>query len=55
MFHIAGAFAELEHQRMDATGILESVNACDIRMVERRKHLRFAPEAGEAVGIARKR
>jgi len=28
------------------------VDLCDVRMIERREHLCFSPEAGEAVGIA---
>ena len=38
---------ELEHERGRAVGFLEPVNAADVRVVERRQHLRFAAETGE--------
>ncbi len=36
---------------MDAVVIFESVNLRDVRMVERREHLRFALEAREPVRV----
>ena len=38
--------------RAYAVGVFEPVDLRDVRMIERREHLRFSPEAGEAVGIA---
>ena len=40
---------------MGLTAVLEPVDRTDVRMVERREHLRFALETGEAIGIARER
>ena len=36
-----------------ASGFLEPVNRRNVRMVQRREHLRFAREAREAVGVLR--
>src|SRR5262249_20464451 len=37
---------------MNAARLFEAVNRADIRMIERRQHLRFTPEAREPVRIA---
>jgi hypothetical protein len=44
---------ELHDERMRVTRIFESVNLCDVRMVERGQHVRFAFEACEAVRVLR--
>ncbi len=46
---------ELHGEGMDAAGLLEPVDLRDVLMVERRKGLRFAPEAGDAVRVGRER
>ena len=46
-----GAFDQLHDERADAARILEAVNLRDVRMIERREHLRLAAEAREALGI----
>ena len=45
------ALDQLHHQRVYAVGVFEPVDLRDVRMIERREHLRFSPEAGEAIGI----
>ena len=44
-------FDQLHHQRADAAGFLEAVDLRDVRVIERREHLRFALEPREAIGI----
>ena len=48
-----GSFDELQHERLNAIGVFETVNRRDVRMVQRGEDLRFAPEAREAIGIQR--
>ena len=45
------AFHELEHDRLRAAEFLEAVNGADVRMIERREHLRLAAEPGDPIGI----
>ena len=40
---------ELEHERVHGTAVFEAVDMTDVRMIERREHLRFTPETGEVV------
>ena len=35
----------------DAAGVFEAVDLRDVRMIERREHLRFTTETREAIGI----
>ena len=46
-------FDELQHERLNAIGVFETVNRRDIRMVQRGEDLRFTPETREAIGIQR--
>ena len=46
---------KLEHERMHSSAVFEAVDVADVRMIERREHLRFTAEAGEAVRIVRER
>ena len=46
-----GALDEFENQGPNAVGLLEAVDARDVGMVQRRKHLRFSQEAPHALGI----
>jgi hypothetical protein len=46
---------ELEHQRLNAIGLLEAIDRADVRMIKRSKNARFAIESREAVRIARER
>ena len=46
---------QLQHQRADAVRLFEAVDRRDVRMIQRREHLRLALEAGEAIGIVRER
>ena len=43
---------QLQHECLDAVRFFKAVDRGDIRMVERREHLRLALEACEPVGIA---
>ena len=45
------AVNELHHQRRDAIRFFDAVDRGDVRMIERREHLRFATESREAIGI----
>ena len=45
------AFNQLHDQRMDPVRVFESVDVCDVRMVERRQHLRFALETRESLRV----
>ena len=49
------ALDQFEHERVGLAAVLEPVDRPDVRMIQRREHLRFALEAGEAIGIARER
>src|SRR5437773_2218004 len=49
------ALDELLDERVDAARFLEAVNRRDIRMIERREELRFAPEPRNTVAIQRER
>ena len=46
------AFDQLHHQRRGAASPLETVDGGDVRVVERREDLGFAPEAREPIGIS---
>ena len=45
------ALDQLHHQRAHAARFLEAVDVRDVRMVQRREHLRFAREPREPFGI----
>ena len=45
------AVDEFENQSANATGFLEAVNARNIRMIQRCKHLRFTLETPDPIGI----
>ena len=46
------ALDQLQDERVRSpSSFLEPVDAADVRMVQRREHLRFALEAREAIGI----
>ena len=45
------AFDQFEHQRLPPARLFKSIDSRDVRMVERRQHLRFAPESRQAVRI----
>ena len=47
------AFDQLQHQERLAVGLLEAVDRADVRVVERREHLRLALEARQALGVVR--
>ena len=49
------ALDELEHERLDPSRLLEAVDRGDVGVVERREHLRLAPESGQPLGILRHR
>ena len=46
---------QLHDERVCRPGILEAVDLCDVRMVERGQHLRFTVKAREPIRIAGKR
>ena len=48
-----GPLDQLQHERLDAVRFFKAVDRGDVRMVERREHLRLALEAREPIGIAR--
>ena len=48
------AVDELHHQRAHVAGVLEAVDLRDVRMVERRKRLRFALEPRQAFADRRR-
>ena len=45
------SFHELQNERLEAIRFLESINRCDVRVVQRGEDVRFALEAREAVDI----
>ena len=47
------AFDELEHERGNAVRLLEPVDVGDVRMVQRREHLRFATEPRQPIRVVR--
>src|SRR5688500_1261324 len=49
------ALDELEDERVRLTAVLEPIDRTNVGMVEGGKQLRLALEAGEAIGIERKR
>ena len=49
------ALDEFHHEGRDAPALLETVDAGNVRMIQRRQSLRFALEAREAVGVVRER
>ena len=50
-----GAVDELQHEPVRGAGVLEAVDVTDVRVIQRREHLRFALEAREPIRIARDR
>jgi hypothetical protein len=46
------AVNELHHERADTARVFDAVNVCDVRVVQRREHVRFALETGEAIDVA---
>ncbi len=50
-----GSLDNLQHQRLRAAAVFETVDAADVGMTERGQHLRFALETGEPLGIVRER
>ena len=42
------ALDELHHERLDAAAFFEAVDVRDVRMIQRREHLRFARETARA-------
>jgi hypothetical protein len=44
-------FYQFQDKGHDAVRIFETVDAADVRVVERRKHPRFAPEARDLLGV----
>ena len=48
-------FDEFEHERDDACALLQAVDCADVRMIQRGKRTSLLLEAGESVGILRKR
>ena len=49
------ALDQFHHERVCGARVLNPVDGGDVRMIERRQHLRFAAEAREPIGIARER
>jgi len=47
------SFDELERERHDAIGFFEPEDRSDVRMIERREHLRLAAEPCDALGVLR--
>ena len=45
---------EFHHEGLDAIGVLEPVNGCDIRVIQRGKDFRLALKPGEPLGVGRK-
>ena len=46
-----GAFDELERERFDTVGFLKAIDACDVRMVQRREELGFALEPSKSLFV----
>jgi hypothetical protein len=46
-------FNKFQNERLDTVRFFESVNSRNVRMIERRKHLGFALQACDALGISR--
>ena len=42
---------ELQDECLGAVDVLQPVDRCNVRMVERCEHLRFPLEAGESIGV----
>ena len=49
------AVDEFKLEELRAVGFFETVDLCDVRMVERGEDLSFAAETGDALGIVRER
>ena len=49
------AIHELHHERRKRAGIFEAIERGDVWMIERREHVRFSPEPGEAFRVAPQR
>jgi len=48
-----GTLYQFQHEGVRDHTVLETVDVTDVRMIERRQHLRLAPEPGEPVGVIR--
>ena len=48
-------FDELQHQALHTARFLETVDGGNVRVVQRREHLRLAPEPRDAIGIQSER
>ena len=46
---------QLQHERGRGAGVLDAVDAGDVRMIERGQHTRFALESREPLGVCRER
>src|SRR5262245_51932499 len=49
------AVDQFEDQRSDAIDVFQSINGADVWMIEGCEHPRFVLEAGQSIGVARKR
>jgi hypothetical protein len=45
------ALDKLHHERSRGASVLDTIDGRDVGMVQRRQHLRFPREAGEALGV----
>jgi len=48
------ALDQLHHDGARGSGVLDAVNVCDVRMIQRRERAGFPFKAGEPLGIGRK-
>ena len=48
------ALDEFHHEGLDAIGVLEPVNGCDVRVIQRGKDFRLALKPREPLGVGRK-
>ena len=49
------AFNQFKDERVRGARVFEAVDVADVRMIERREDLRFAPESREPIGIGAER
>jgi hypothetical protein len=47
------ALHQFKDERVRLAAVIEPINRTNVGMVERREHLRFPLETGEAIGIGR--
>ena len=45
---------QFHHEGLDAIGVLEPVNGCDVRVIQRGKDFRLALKPGQPLGVGRK-